>query len=368
VNYRPTEAVVDLGAVRHNVRRLKPPDAELMAVVKADGYGHGAAAVAGAALDAGATWLGVALVEEGLALRRGGITAPILVLSELPPGSEEDALAGGLSPALYTESGLDALAAASRALGRTVGVHVKLDTGMHRVGLDPEKAEPFMRTAVERGLDLEGLWTHFAVADLPGHPSVSAQLNRFTAAAEELERAGLRPPLLHAANTAATLTVPSAHLDLVRVGIGMYGLAPSPELGRLDLRPAMALRSHVSMVRRLPAGEAISYGHRYRLERESTVATVPIGYADGYARRLTETGRVLIRGRRYPVAGTVTMDQLMVDCEDDPVEAGDEVILFGSQRREEITADEVAGWSASIGYEVVCGVSARVPRRYEGER
>ena len=368
MTYRPTEAVVDLDAVRHNVRRLKPPGAELMAVVKADGYGHGAVPVAHAALEAGATWLGVALVEEGIALREAGIDVPILVLSEVPRGAERDAVGARLTPSLYTEEGVEALATASRAAGRPVAVHVKLDTGMHRVGLDPEKAEPFVRAAVEGGLELEGLWTHFAVADQPGHPSVSAQLSRFTATVEELARAGLRPRLLHAANTAATLTLPSAHLDLVRVGIGLYGLAPSVELGRFDLRPVMTLRAHASLVRRLPAGEAISYGHRYRLDGDATIVTAPIGYADGYARRLTETGRVLIRGRRYPLAGTVTMDQLMVDCGDDPVEAGDEVVLFGLQGQEEITADEVAAWSASIGYEVVCGVSARVPRRYLGER
>ena len=362
MTYRPTVAVVDLDAVGHNVRRLKPPDADLLAVVKADGYGHGAVPVARAALDAGATWLGVALVEEGIALREAGVGAPILVLSESPRGAEGDALAAGLTPTLYTEDGLDALAAAAH--GRRIGAHVKLDTGMHRVGLDPVKAEPFVRTAVERGLTLDGLWTHFAAADEPGNPSAARQLRRYLDAVEGLARAGFRPRLRHAANSAATLTMPESHLDLVRTGIAVYGLAPSAALGRFDLRPAMSLRSRVGMVKRVPAGEAVSYGLRYRLERESTIATVPVGYADGYSRLLSGRAQVLLRGRRYPVAGTITMDQLMVDCGDDPVEAGDEIVLFGAQGNDEITADEVAGWYGTIGYEVVCAVGDRVPREH----
>ncbi|HEX9891192.1 MAG TPA: alanine racemase [Actinomycetota bacterium] len=363
MTYRPTEALVDLDAIRHNVRLLKPPSSELMAVVKADGYGHGAVPVARAAVEAGATWLGVALVEEGMTLREAGIEAPILTLSEWPPGSERDALAAGLTPTLYTERGLDALA----SVGVAVRAHVKLDTGMHRVGLDPDKAEPFVRTAVERGIELEGLWTHFATADQPDDPSARGQLERFLSAAGDLARAGFRPRLRHAANSAATMTMPEAHLDLVRVGIAMYGLRPSERVGAEGLRPAMSLRSRVSLVKRLPAGEAVSYGLRYRLEREATMATVPIGYADGYARALSNAGRVLIRGRRHPVAGTVTMDQILVDCGDHPVEPADEVVLFGRQGDEEVTADEVASWIGTIGYEVVCAVGARVPRRHLGD-
>jgi alanine racemase len=362
--FRPTVAEVDLGAIRHNVRALKPPNAELMAVVKADGYGHGDVPVARAALDAGATWLGVALVEEGLRLREAGIDAPTLVLSELPHGSEREALASGLTPTCYTEDGLEALAAGA---GRGVGIHVKVDTGMHRVGLPPERASDFCSAVRRAGLRVEGIWTHFARSEELHDPATGEQLKRFEEVLDVLDAAGHRPHYRHAANSGAAIVRPDAHLDLVRVGIAMYGILPGPLLdGMVDLRPALALRSRVSLVKRLPAGEGISYGYRHRLERESTIVTVPIGYADGYMRALSTVGRVLIRGRRYSVAGTVTMDQLMVDCGDDPVEPGDEVVLFGRQGDQEIRAEEVAGWAGTIGYEVVTSVSARVPRVHRG--
>ncbi|HXF57007.1 MAG TPA: alanine racemase [Actinomycetota bacterium] len=362
-------AVVDLDAVRHNVRLLRPERAELMAVVKADGYGHGAVPVARAALEAGASWLGVALVEEAVALREAGIRAPVLLLSECSPGAEREAVEAGLTPTLYTAEGLRRLGAAARAAGRPVAVHVKLDTGMHRVGLPPEEAVAFCARVKEAGLELEGLWTHFALADEPEDPFTAEQLKRFLEAADRVASALGRPRYLHAANSAAVLAHPEAHLDLVRVGIAMYGLPPGPALaGRADLRPAMSLRTRVAMVKRVAAGEGISYGLRYRLARESTIATLPVGYADGYSRLLSSRGQVLIRGRRYPVAGTVCMDQVMVDCGDDPVEPGDEAVLFGRQGEEQVTADEVAGWMGTISYEVLCGVSARVPRRYLGER
>lgn len=364
---RPTVAVVDLEAVRHNVRAMKPPDAELMAVVKADGYGHGAVPVARAALEAGATWLGVALVEEGLRLREAGVDAPVLLLTEPPPGSEAEALSHRLTPAVYTEDAVGRVAAAARRLGCRAPVHLKLDTGMHRVGADPAAAVPLARTVVEAGLELEGVWTHFASADEPDDPSARRQLERFLEALGALERDGLRPRLRHAANSAATIALPESHLDLVRVGIAAYGISPGPALGgRVALRPAMSLRSRVALVKRVAAGERISYGLRYRLDRESTVATVPVGYADGYHRAVSGRAHVLIRGRRRPVAGTVTMDQITVDCGDDRVERGDEVVLFGRQGEEEIRAEEVAAWAGTIGYEVVCAVSERVPREYVG--
>jgi alanine racemase len=364
---RPTVAVVDLEAIRHNVRLLRPDRAELMAVVKADAYGHGAVPVAQAALEAGATWLGVALVEEGVALREAGIRAPVLLLSECAPGEERDALRAALTPTLYTEEGLARLAEAARDAGRPVAVHVKVDTGMHRVGLPPEAAPSFCAAVREAGLGLEGLWTHFALADEPEDPFTAEQLKRFLEAADRVATAVGRPPYLHAANSAAVLAHPEAHLDLVRVGIAMYGLPPGPALaGRADLRPALTLRTRVAMVKRVAAGEGISYGLRYRLARESTIATLPVGYADGYSRLLSNRGEVLIRGRRYPVAGTVCMDQVMVDCGDDPVEAGDEAVLIGRQGEEEVTAEQVAAWMGTISYEVLCGVSARVPREYVG--
>jgi alanine racemase len=360
--FRPTVAEIDLDAIRHNVRVMKPAGADLMAVVKANGYGHRAVPVANSALQGGATWLGVALVEEGLILREAGIEAPILVLTELPPGSERDALDAGLTPTLYSERALRALAAAASAEG--MGVHVKVDTGMHRVGIPPEQAPELADRVLAAGLAIEGIWTHFARAEEPGNETTARQLELFLGVCATLEARGIRPRYRHAANSGATMFEPDSHLDLVRVGAALYGIAPGPDLlGVMDLRPAMTLRSAVTHTKRVPPGHGISYGHRHRTERETTIATIPIGYADGYLRSLSNTGRVLIRGKRYPVVGSITMDHLMVDCADDPVEVGDDVVLFGRQGDEEIRVEEVAAWAATIGYEIVCAVSERVPRR-----
>jgi alanine racemase len=341
-----------------------------MAVVKANGYGHGSVPVAQAALESGATWLGVALVEEGIRLRDAGITAPILVLTQFPPGSEADALGAGLTATLYSEEGLTRLTKAAGSAAPTLGVHVKVDTGMHRVGLAPDRAVDFLKSVRRSGIRVDGLWTHLAISEDLDAPFSQEQLGRFRAVLEAAAEVGVRPSLVHAANSGGLLGHPQARFSLVRVGIAMYGLSPGPDLDRAaaDLRPAMSWRSEVALTRRLPAGERISYGLRYRLERESTIATIPVGYADGYSRLLSDRGQVLIRGRRYPVAGTVTMDQLMVDCGDDRVETGDEVVLMGRQGVEEISANQVAGWMNTIAYEVLCGVSERVPREYLGER
>jgi alanine racemase len=361
--YRPTVVDVDLEAVRFNVRRLLPSDAALMAVVKADGYGHGDVAIARAALDAGASWLGVALVEEGLRLREAGLDAPVLVLSEFPRGSESVALAANLAPTLYTVEGIAGLAAA--AAGRPVGVHVKLDTGMHRVGLWPPEAAPaFCRRVADAGLVLQGLWTHFATSEAD-EEATRAQLARLLSAADAVRREGMDPGLLHAANSAATIRHPESHLDLVRPGAALYGLAAGPGLAE-GLRPAMSLHSQVTLVKRLPAGERLSYGHRYELQRDAWVATVPVGYEDGYPRSLSSKADVLIRGRRHRVAGTVTMDQLLVDCGDVEIAAGEDVVLIGEQGGERITPEELAGLIGTIGYEIATAVSERVPREYRG--
>jgi alanine racemase len=368
VRFRPTIAEVDLDAIRHNVEALKPAGAELMAVVKADGYGHGDVAVARAALGAGATWLGVALVEEGLRLREAGIrNEPILLLSEFPSDAEKDVVAADLTATVYSKTKAAALASAGRAIGRPIRAHLKLDTGMHRVGIPPEEAVDVARAMRSEGIEVEGVWTHFARSEEVDVPTTPEQLDRFRAVLRDLEGAGIRPRYRHAANSGAAIAWPESHLDLVRVGIAMYGIAPGPDLaGRVDLRQAMSLRSRVSHVRRLPAGEAVSYGHTYRLEGDATIVTVPVGYADGYLRALSNRGQVLIGGKRRPVAGTVTMDQLMVDVGDDRVEKGDEVVLFGRQADQEIRVEEVAAWAGTIGYEIVCAVSERVPREYRG--
>jgi alanine racemase len=365
IRHRSTVAVIDLDAVRHNVRAVKPAGAELMAVVKANGYGHGAVEVARTALQAGASWLGVALVEEGVRLREAGLVAPILVLAQFPPGSEKEALAAGLTPTVYTFDGLRRVAEAAASMGADVGVHVKVDTGMHRVGVSPKGAVDLVRAVGEAGLRVEGLWTHFATAEDLEDPFASVQLERFREVVDGAGAAGVRPRYLHAANSAATMARPETHLDLVRVGLALYGLSPGPGLrGSEELRPAMSWRSAVAFTKRVPAGDGISYGLAYRPDRDATIATIPVGYADGYSRMLTGRASALVRGRRHPVAGRVTMDQIMLDCGDDPVEAGDEVVLLGRQGDEVITADEVASWLGTINYEVVCMVSERVPREY----
>jgi alanine racemase len=360
--FRPTWVEIDLDAIRHNVRALRPPGAELMAVVKANGYGHGDVAVARAAVDAGATWCGVALVEEGLRLREAGIDVPILVLSELPVGSEAIAIAHRLTPTLSTDGGMERLAAAARG---PVAVHVKVDTGMHRVGIwPPEETPSFVGRVEAAGLRVEGLFTHFARAE-DDERTTKEQLAWFLEAADAARSAGHDVPILHAANTAATIRHPESHLDLVRPGIGLYGIEPGPGIAAAQgSRPALRWRSEVATVKHLPAGEATSYGHRYRLDRASWIVTVPVGYADGYPRQLTERGEVLIRGLRRRIAGTVTMDQLLVDCGDVAVEPGDEVVLVGTQGGESITIEEIARLLGTVGHEVVARIGERVPRRY----
>jgi alanine racemase len=366
---RAARAEVDLGAIPDNTRALvelaRP--AGLCAVVKADGYGHGAIAVSRVALRAGASWLAVALVEEAAVLRRSGIDAPILLLSQPRPGDVAAAVRYDVRLTVYTTEGVQAAAAAARDAGRVARVHVKVDTGMNRVGARPAEVPALVEAvAACPELELEALWTHCAVADEPGHPFTDLQLDRFEATVAELEAIGRRPPLLHAANSAAAIGHPRARFDLIRSGIALYGIAPSPALaGRLPIRPALSLKAEVSMVKRVAAGEGISYGLRHRFGRDTTVATVPIGYADGVPRRLSLVGgQVLVGGRRRPIVGVVTMDQLMVDCGDDPVAVGDEVVLLGRQGGEEITADEWARALDTIAYEIVCGIGPRVPRIY----
>jgi alanine racemase len=362
---RATRVEVDRGAIRHNARLLKPEGAALMAVVKADGYGHGATEVAHAAIEAGATWVGVALVEEGLALRAAGVTGPILVLSEVPTGSEAVAIEAGLSIPVYTLPGLARLAAA--AAGRPLGVHVKVDTGMHRGGIWPSsETAAFVGRVLAAGLRVDATWTHLAVsAEDP--EETARQLDRFDAAVAGVRAAGHDPGILHAANTGAVLLHPRAQLDLVRPGIGLYGLPPAPGVGTdRGFRPALRWTSAVVNVKPLAEGERISYGLHYRLDRDAQIATVPVGYADGYPRALSSRGEVLIRGRRRRIAGNVTMDQLMVDCAAGPVEPGDEVVLIGAQGDEAIGAEELAGLAGTIGYELVTRIGPRVPRRYVG--
>jgi len=364
-------AEVSLDAVRANVwalRALVAP-AEVCAVVKADGYGHGAVLVAQAALEAGATWLAVAQVPEAAALRQFGIDEPILLLSEPRPSEVEDALDARVAVTAYTPELVAALGRAVAARGdRAWPVHLKVDTGMHRVGVAPSDALALaQQIEAHRSLSLAAIWTHCAVADEPDNPFTAVQLDRYETVLRAVAEAGIDVPLRHAANSAAAIAHPAARYDLVRCGIAVYGIPPAPALaGALDLRPAVHLATEVSLVKDVAAGEGISYGLHHRFERDTRVATLPIGYADGVFRRLgLERQEVLIRGRRHPIVGAVTMDQLTVDVgPDSDVALGDEAVLLGAQGDERISPDEWAARLGTISYEVVCAMGARVERRY----
>jgi alanine racemase len=347
-------------------------------VVKAGGYGHGAVFVGRAALEAGASSLAVAVVEEGIELRCADIRAPVLVLTEPGPQAMVEALVNLLTPTIYTTAGIESALAAVKATRRgDVGVHLKVDTGMHRLGADPDNVVGLARAVqTEPRLHLEGLWTHLPVADEPDNPYTADQLVRFESVQSTLEEVGLTPRLVHAANSAGTIAHPRSHYDLVRCGIALYGyVAPAlkPVMARhssersdpeLRLRPVLSLRAQVSMVRALDAGERPSYGRRRPLPERSVVATVPLGYADGVPRRLFDSrGEVLVGGRRRPLAGVVTMDHIVVDCgADATVAPGDEVVLIGRQEGEEITADEWARRLGTISYEVLTSIGPRIPR------
>lgn len=371
---RASVVEIDPSALAHNLAWLKAQagEARVLAVVKADGYGHGAVTAAEAALAGGADGLCVALVQEGVELRRAGIEAPVLVLSEQPIDQVGELVAHGLVATAYSARFVDALADEARrhdVSGQEV--HLKIDTGMNRVGCRPGDAAELAGRILARSphLMLGGVFTHLATADDSDFTETERQLDRFENALSDLRRAGVDPGLVHAANSAATIAHPRARYDMVRVGIAMYGIAPSVSMTETcsSLRSALTLRSRVSHVKRVAAGDGISYGLRHRFDRPTTIATVPIGYADGVPRRSGSVGgSVLIGGARRPIVGVVTMDQLMVDCGDDTVHVDDEVILIGQQGDDRITANEWGEITGTIGYEIVCGLSRRLPRSVVG--
>ena len=333
---------------------IKP--SELCAVVKADGYGHGDVPVAVEAVEAGATRLAVALVEEGVRLREAGLDLPIITLSEPDPTSLSDLIEFQITPSVYTTETVSLLDAA----GSKMNVHINVDTGMHRVGVATTAARS-LREAIlsSSNLTLEGVYTHFAIAD-----EDDGFTDRQIAVFDEVIH-GWDVPLVHLANSAGAILFEEARRDMCRVGLSLYGLHPCDETrGLIDLRPAMRVVSHVSHVQRLSEGARPSYGRVRPLKRDATVATIPIGYADGYTRALSTSGQVLVGGQRYPMAGRVTMDQIVIDVGDDDVAVGDEVVLMGRQGEQEITADELAETLGTITHEIVCGFGPRVPRRY----
>lgn len=379
---RPTEAVIDLGAFARNVETLArlAGSAQLCVVTKADGYGHGAVRCSQVALESGATTLAVGLVEEGVELRAAGVTSPILLLSEPTPAAMSAVVEHDLTATVYTPAGIAALsqAATNLATASPLPVHVNVDTGMNRVGM--RRANSFGDGAdglfprgvvdaicADPSLQLAGLWTHFAVADEPSRPETAQQLARFAAIRSSLGEVIADDVIVHAANSAGLMAFGDARFDMVRTGIATYGIPPSPELANLaDLEPVLTLRSALSMVKPVFAGEGISYGLRHEFGEDTIVGTIPIGYADGLRRDSFARGvSVLVNGSRRPLVGVVTMDQAMVDLGPDSLaRAGDEVVVIGSQGDEMIDATDVAAALDTIPYEVVCAIGTRVRRRY----
>ncbi|MFG3129173.1 alanine racemase [Streptomyces tendae] len=374
-------AEIDLAALRANVRALREraPGAALMAVVKADAYGHGAVPCARAAVEAGATWLGTATPQEALALRaaEAGLPDDVRVMCWLwtPGGPWREAVEARLDVSVSGMWAMEEVVGAARAAGVPARVQLKADTGLGRGGCQPgadweELVAAALRAEREGLLRVTGLWSHFACADEPGHPSIAAQLTRFREMTAYAEREGLRPEVRHIANSPATLTLPDAHFDLVRPGIAMYGVSPSPEIGTpadFGLRPVMTLAASLALVKQVPGGHGVSYGHHYTTPGETTLGLVPLGYADGVPRHASSTGPVLVDGKWRTVAGRIAMDQFVVDLGGDRPGPGAEAVLFGPGDRGEPTAEDWAQAAGTIAYEIVTRIGSRVPRVYVNE-
>ncbi|MHB9859693.1 alanine racemase [Streptomyces sp. YIM S03343] len=370
-------AEIDLTALRANVRalRAKAPGAALMAVVKSDAYGHGALPCARAAVEAGATWLGTATPHEGLALRASGqLPDDVRIMSWLwtPGGPWQEAIEAGLDVSASGMWALDEVTAAARRAGRIARVQLKADTGLGRNGCQPGAewaalVADALRAEADGLIRVTGLWSHFACADEPGHPSIAAQLAVFRDMTDYARQQGLRPEVRHIANTPATLTLPESHFDLVRTGIGLYGISPSPEIGvpaDFGLRPVMTLSASLALVKQVPGGHGVSYGHHYVTPGTTTLGLVPLGYADGIPRHASGTGPVLVGGKWRTVAGRVAMDQFVVDLGGEEPPVGTEAVLFGPGDRGEPTAEDWAQAAGTIAYEIVTRIGTRVPRVY----
>ncbi|MFV9645762.1 MAG: alanine racemase [Desulfobacterales bacterium] len=376
-------AEVDLKAIAHNVRELRritSPDARLMAVVKANAYGHGIVEVAGKALESGAQALGVARTSEGIQLRKAGFDSSILVFSYTPPALAKELVEFDLTQTVYSYKTAKALSAVASSFDKTIRVHLKVDTGMGRLGLLPDCFRTLQSSrggdnavheveAIARlkNLEIEGIYTHFAIADSPDSSYTENQLEIFMNFIDQLKRAGLEFPVKHAANSAAVINMPKTHLDMVRTGISIYGLytSDSVDKNRIDLKPAMELKARIIHLKKVSAGFKVSYGITYETEKATTIATVPIGYADGFNRLLSSNGHMLVCGRKAPIIGRVCMDMTMLDVGDIPeVSLEDEVVIFGKQGNASITVDEIASSINTINYEIVSTIADRVPRIY----
>jgi len=376
-------AEIDLKAIADNVkelRRITQPQARLMAVVKANGYGHGATEIAQCALQNGAESLGVARIEEGIQIRKAGVQAPILIFGYTLPELTADLVQYDLTQTVYSLASAQILSRAAVSLGKKIRIHLKVDTGMGRLGLLPnnfragnsvaigtDAIDEALAISALQGLELEGIFTHFATADSADKSYAEKQIELFSDYLERLHRAGLNPPLRHAANSAALIDMPQSHLDMVRAGIAIYGLYPSGEVNKkkVSLKPAMSLKTRIIHLKKVPAGFYVSYGITHQTPQPTTIATVPVGYADGLNRRLSSRGRMLVHGRRVPIIGRVCMDLTMLDVGSIAnIQIGDEVVIFGRQGNEMLTVDEMAASLDTINYEIVSTISVRVPRVY----
>ncbi|MFF1482296.1 alanine racemase [Streptomyces sp. NPDC058301] len=366
-------AEIDLAALRANVRalRARTPGAQLMAVVKADAYGHGAVPCARAAIEAGAAWVGTATPHEALALRAAGIGGRMLCWLWTPGGPWREAIEADIDVSVSGMWALEEAKEAARAAGAVARIQLKADTGLGRNGCQPADWPELVQAALAAPeVRVTGLWSHFACADEPGHPSIAAQLTLFRELVAYAEKEGIQPEVRHIANSPATLTLPESHFDLVRTGIAMYGVSPAPELGTpgdFGLRPVMTLAASVALAKQVPAGHGVSYGHHYVTERETTLALVPLGYADGIPRHASGRGPVLVGGKVRTVAGRVAMDQFVVDLDGDTVEPGADAVLFGPGDRGEPSAEDWARAADTIAYEIVTRIGSRVPRVYLNE-
>lgn len=367
------EAVIDLDAISANVAALRDhvDGRDMMAVVKADGYGHGLEPAARAARAGGAAWIGVALLDEALRLRAAGDRGPLLSWLAVPGERYADAAAAGVEVAAYSVGQLDEIAAAGATAGRPIGVQLKIDTGLGRGGAQPEDWPPFIDAALAHQragrIRVTGLWSHLACADEPGHPSIARQADVFDKGVQQLSDAGLEPEHLHLANSAGALASPETWNSMVRTGIALYGVSPLADgTSPIPLQPAMELRATIALVKHVPAGQGVSYGHTYFTKESTHLALVPLGYADGVPRHASGRAEALLAGRRFPIAGRVCMDQFMLDIGDAPVSPGDPVTLFGDPATGAPTANEWATAADTIGYEIVSRIGPRVPRRYVG--
>ncbi|MFR0357709.1 alanine racemase [Streptomyces sediminimaris] len=370
-------AEIDLGALRANARalRARAPGAALMAVVKSDAYGHGAVPCARAAVEAGAAWLGTATPEEALALRAAGLPGRVMCWLWTPGGPWREAVEADIDVSVSGMWALVEVTRAARRAGLPARVQLKADTGLGRGGCQPgedwtELVAAALRAEAEGLIRVTGLWSHLACADEPGHPSIARQLTRFREMLGYAEGQGVRPEVRHIANSPATLTLPEAHFDLVRTGIALYGISPSPEVGTpadFGLRPVMTLSASLALVKHVPGGHGVSYGHHYITPGETTLGLVPVGYADGVPRHASGSGPVLVGGKWRTVAGRVAMDQFVVDLGGDEPAAGAEAVLFGPGDRGEPTAEDWAQAAGTIAYEIVTRIGTRVPRVYVNE-